>query len=125
MIKKIFVLTVCLFTVLILGGCKTSDQGYDIRGTWSIAIQLPGTSTHSWTITFTGSESAGNAVDTSFGVNGTGSYTVDNDQVSFEMDYVSDLSFTVTYTGSFSDKNSMNGNLLFSSGETGVCSATR
>jgi hypothetical protein len=124
--KKGFVLIGCLSILLILCGCKTTEQGYDIRGTWSIAIQLYGSSiTNTWTITFTGSETSGTAADNSFGTTGTGTYTVNSDQVTFVMNYVSDINFTANYTGTITNDNSMNGDLALSGSSTGIWTATR
>jgi hypothetical protein len=124
--KKGFVLMICLFMLLFLSRCKTTDQGYDIRGTWSITMQLNGgTTTPTWTITFTGSETSGTATDNSFGTIGTGTYTVNNDQVTFVLLYDSDIDFTVSYTGTITADNAMNGNLVNSGGGTGTWTATR
>ena len=124
--KKNLILVMCLSVLLLLSGCKTNDQGYDISGTWSIAIQLYGSPiTNTWTITFTGSETSGTATDTSFGTTGTGTYTVNNNQVTFVMNYVSDFTFIVTYTGTITSDNAMNGDLVNSGGGTGIWTATR
>ena len=124
--KKGFILMICLSVLLLIGGCKTADQGYDIRGTWSIAIQLEGiTLTYNWTITFTGSETSGTATDTSFGTIGIGTYTVNNDQVTFVLLYDSDIDFTVSYSGTITSDNAMNGNLVNSGSGNGTWTAAR
>ena len=122
--KKSFVLLlVFVFSGLLFhNGCKTAEEVYDIRGTWTINLWLPGMSfAMTWKITFAGTETSGTATDTYPGGPGTGTYTVNNNQVTFIMNYSGDV---ITFTGSFTTENDMSGTWVTGS-DTGIWDANR
>jgi hypothetical protein len=89
--------------LLALNGCKSEDP-LDITGTWNFTI--PGG--FSWTVTFTGSTGSGSVTDTYPECVGTGTYTVNDTQISFTMVYPCGP-FNVQFTGTIASENSMSG----------------
>ena len=108
--------------VLILVVFKTK---YDIVGTWTGPFTSD-SSSHQWTvtITFTGDKKSGTFVyHDSDGWDETGTYVVDGKDVTFTFDAEED---PITFSGSFSDKNHMNGTWLHAPvGATGTWTLSR
>jgi len=98
---------------------KSEDEGYDIRGTWTLSwgwyamgIDVPGTTS----ITFTGSKESGTFYT---GTGNNGNYTVTDSQVKWF--YPSGT----TYTGSIQSDNYMSGTMVDYNGNPGTWTATR
>lgn len=104
---------------LVIKKSDDEDEGYDIRGTWTLnwswyatGIDVPGTTT----ITFTGTKENGTFY-TGTGNNGT--YTVSGSQVNWY--YPSGT----TYTGGIQSDTFMSGTMIDYMGNPGTWSATR
>lgn len=109
-----FFILFILLPVLFYTGCKTTEEAeiYDLRGTWDIIVFVWYSGIYfeapAWKITFVGSEISGTATDTYINDNGTGTYTVDNRQVTIIMNYNVNA-VVCTYTGTFSDPDHITG----------------
>ena len=114
---KFYLIPVCLFIILIFGGCKTAEQVYDIQGTWSVDVDEYGSSgsytvTVPWTstITFTGSETSGTATQHFTSGDGTGTYTINGDQIIIEITHIRPPNtFEYHYTGNILNDSLMSG----------------
>jgi hypothetical protein len=123
--KKI-VIFVCM-GVLLAGSlfyfsCKSSDEEFDIRGTWDMNALTTG---DTWAITFTGSKENGSLTDSFFGCGGSGTYAVNGTQVSFDIFY-SCVSSHLICDGTVTNDNTMSGSYVVNPfGDTGYWLATR
>ncbi len=88
---------------------------YDITGAWTLTWQYQGYLQSSGTITFSGDKKSGTFVIGS----GSGTYTVDGKKVSWDYN-----GSDTTYTGDFTDKTHMNGEMT-SMGVPGTWSAVK
>jgi hypothetical protein len=106
--------------LLAFSGCKTADEGYDIRGTWTLNLGY-----FTFTITFSGSTASGTATDTYPDCTGNGTYTVNDTQVTFIMYYPCGP-YNVTFTGTIANENYMSGTWIETTyNDTGTWTATR
>lgn len=80
-----------------------TDIQYDIRGNWKIIEGYSDGSSFSVTLTFTGDLNSGTVTDSD---GGTGTYTVDGNNLSFTLNYPE---VTYEYTGGFSSREYMSG----------------
>jgi tetratricopeptide (TPR) repeat protein len=106
------IVVVAVAAILLL---KKKKDEYDIRGAWTLNVQLAG-STFIFGMTFTGSKTSGTFTDED---GDTGTYTVSDRNVSFSYD-----DYDISFTGSFSTKDNMGGSVVVS-GVTGTWNATR
>ena len=116
-----------VFAVLILAaGCSTTEEvvAYNINGTWNIALTNTADETEVWQITFTGGDTGGTATDTYPIGGGIGNYTRTVNQINMTMTYMGGA-ITVTYNGSITRANYMNGSWVSSGGPSGTWLATR
>ncbi len=113
--KKLMILLIAaLFVAMIFStGCK---KKFDITGTWTVYGDWYTWITFSGTVTFSGDKTNGTFVDFS---NGTGTYTVDGNNVRWE--YPSGT----FYIGTSTDDNVMSGTMNSTSGLTGTWNAVR
>jgi len=93
-------IVVGVILALALGGKDKKEDVYDIRGDWTVLINLEGTDIPFY-MTFSGSINNGTFVDQD---GDTGTYTVNGRSVNFQYDF-----FTLSFNGSFSGQNSMSG----------------
>ncbi len=107
-------LVVVAVVAILLLKKKKKDE-YDIRGDWRVNLQLLG-ETFVLGINFRGSRTSGTFLDLD---GDTGTYTVSDRNVSFSYD-----DYDISFTGSFSDNNNMNGSVVVV-GVTGSWRATR
>jgi hypothetical protein len=80
-----------------------TDIQYDIRGSWTLTEGYSDSSAFSVTLTFSGDLTSGTVTDSD---GGTGTYTVDGNDVSFTINYPQ---VTYEYNGSFTDRENMSG----------------
>lgn len=96
--------------IVSLTGCKTSEEGevYDIRGKWFLISWNNSDATNGFAmeIVFSGSESDGTFVGIWFLGIMTGTYSVNNKQVTFSMSYTQ---VVITFSGTFTDPDHITG----------------
>lgn len=93
-------------------------KSYDIRGTWSVQGTWSGGSTFTISKRFSGEKKSGAVVIEDLL---TGTYNVNGKDVSWTYAFI----ISVTYTGKFTDKDSMSGTMANTLGENGTWTATR
>jgi hypothetical protein len=91
-------------------------KGYDITGQWSMTFTWQYESPYTVTLTFTGEKKSGTMVSSS---GATANYTVDGKNVTWT------YSNGTVYSGTFTDKDAMNGTMRTTAGDTGTWLATR
>ncbi len=110
LMKKYLMLTIVLIVgLLLLSGCKTADDEFDILGAWSASLTLNGAVTNN-TLTFRGSN-VGGTVTT--GLGWEGGFTVSNkSSITFSYDTSTNEygRVHVSYTGNVISDSSMSGN---------------
>ena len=101
---------------LAMGGKKKSEDTYDIRGNWTLKLDLY----EQIYMTFSGSSTSGTytGYDSAYSYQGT--YSVNGRQVQFM-----DSDIPLTCTGSFSDSNNMSGSYTFTGVGNGSWTAAR
>jgi hypothetical protein len=107
------VVVVAVAAILLLK--KKKKDEYDIRGRWTLNVQIAG-ETFIFGMTFSGSKTNGTFTDED---GDTGVYTVNDRNVSFSYD-----DFNISFTGSFSTNDNMAGSVVVNS-VTGSWTAAR
>jgi tetratricopeptide (TPR) repeat protein len=107
------IVVVAVAAILLLK--KKKKDEYDIRGAWTLNVQLAG-ETFIFGMNFSGSKTNGTFVDED---GDTGVYTVNDRNVSFSYD-----DFNISFTGSFSTNDNMAGAVVVNS-VSGSWTATR
>jgi hypothetical protein len=91
-------------------------KGYDITGQWSMTYTWEGSTPGTVTLTFSGEKKSGTMLSSS---GATANYTVDGKNVTWT------YTNGTVYTGTFTDKDAMNGTMRHPAGDTGTWLATR
>jgi len=121
--KKLSLLLLFLVCIalIFMPACKTAEEEvFNIVGLWSLTLTYSDMEVFITTITFSGSVTAGTAVD---GWGGIGTYTVTGTTVNFNIAWSNGNSSN--YIGSAPTNNSMNGTFNEASGWTGTWICTR
>jgi hypothetical protein len=113
--------------LLFLSECKTSENSepdvFDITGNWNFFL-LDGVITG--TINFSGTEASGTLsadLPLEGGGSGTGTYTVNDPNVTFSITWITTV--VSTHSGTVTDNNNMSGNFTMTNGVSGNWTASR
>ena len=121
--KKLSLLLLFLVCISLIftPACKTAEEIFDIRGTWSVTLVYIDGYTISGTWTFSGTETSGTYIDNVW--SGSGIYTITGTSVWIYIDWSGN---DATYTGTATDNNHMNGTFVENAGWAGsTWTATR